>query len=153
MGNVKDRYFKYADNGDQFVGRCLCLLPILNADLAVSPPLFQEAADMNWVNDMVKAQFCHLHSIADFGLLLRMCLATMIFHSRWIAEFLHFNHVVRSDSVVYNVTADMEKIEKEKWVEVCYPWSHPHFVFSGIPPYCSLLQHITEVKNEQKIFF
>jgi hypothetical protein len=86
----------------------------LNADLAVSPPIFEESADMNWVNDMVKAQFWQLHSIADFGLLLRICLATMIYHNRWIAEFLHFNHVVRSDSVVYRVVADTEKIEKEK---------------------------------------
>jgi hypothetical protein len=55
MGNVKDSYFKYADNGDQFVGRCLCLLLILDVDLAVSPPFFTDLADWKWVDDMVKA--------------------------------------------------------------------------------------------------
>jgi hypothetical protein len=113
MGNVKDRYFKYADNGDQFVGRCLCLLPILNVELAVSPPYFDDVvADMEWVNDMVKAQFYHLFPIPDFGLLLRMCLASMVYHSRWIAEFLNFNHVVRGASVVFNNLADLERIEQ-----------------------------------------
>jgi hypothetical protein len=153
MGNVKDCYFKYAHNGDQFVGRCLCLLPILNVDLAVSPPFFTDSADWTWVDDMVKAQFNHLNSIGDYGLLLRMCLATMTYHRKWISDFLHFNHVVRSDSVLYNNVADMERIESEAWVIIAYPWSHPNLVFSGIPPYCSLLQHIAEVKSDQKKFF
>jgi hypothetical protein len=38
MGNVKDRYFKYSENGDQFVGRCIAMLPVLHVDFAISPP-------------------------------------------------------------------------------------------------------------------
>jgi hypothetical protein len=44
MGNVKDRYFKYAGMGDQYVGRCLTLIPVLEHSLASSPPL------MDWKN-------------------------------------------------------------------------------------------------------
>jgi hypothetical protein len=57
MGNVKDSYFKYADNGDQYVGRCLSLLPVLNVDLAVSPPYFSDVADSEWIREMISVQF------------------------------------------------------------------------------------------------
>jgi len=33
MGKVKDTYMQYIDSGDQFVGRCLSLLPLLSSQL------------------------------------------------------------------------------------------------------------------------
>jgi hypothetical protein len=150
MGNVKDRYFKYADNGDQYVGRCLSLLPILSVDLAVSPPYFAASSDSEIVKEMVSVQFHSLSRVPEYGLLLRMCLASLLYHSRWIAEFLSSNHVVKTSSVCFRNRENMERIKKEKWVVVSYPWSAPKLVFSGIPPFCSLLQHIAEVRSEQK---
>jgi hypothetical protein len=150
MGNVKDRYFKYADNGDQFVGRCLCLLPILTVDLAVSPPYFTNAADMNWVNNMTKAQFYHLYLIPDFGLLLKMCLATMLHWHHLITDYLHFNHVVQDSSVVFNNTADIEHIENKKLVCISYPWSHPNLVFQinkELQNYCQQKSNKVKVQN------
>ena len=38
MGTVKDVYMQYLSSGDQFVGRCLAMLPLLQMDFA-SPPL------------------------------------------------------------------------------------------------------------------
>jgi hypothetical protein len=153
MGNVKDRYFKYADNGDQYVGRCLCLLPILHVDLAVSPPFFSESADLVWVKDMVGSQFLHLADVREFGLMLRMCLASLLYHGSWIEESLSFNHVVKNASVCFRDATQLRRIEEEKWIVVAYPWTHPQLVFSGIPPYCSLLQHIAEIKSGQEEFF
>jgi hypothetical protein len=157
MGNVKDRYFKYADNGDQYVGRCLSLLPMLSVDLAISPPFFSESANLEWVKEMVNVQFHALVRVNEYGLLLRMCLASLLYHSRWIAEFLPSNHVVKTSSVCFRNREDLKKIHIEKWVIVSYPWASPKLVFSGIPPYCSLLQNIAEVRSEQKgnffIFF
>jgi hypothetical protein len=150
MGNVKDRYFKYANNGDQYVGRCLCLLPILSVDLAISPPYFSETSDSEWVKEMILVQFFSLSRVAEYGLLLRMCLASLLYHSQWIADFLEFNSVVRTASICFRNKNDLEKIRLEKWVNVSYPWSAPKLVFSGIPPYCSLLQHIAEVRSEQR---
>jgi hypothetical protein len=34
--------------------------------------------------------------------------------------------------------------------KIAYPWLDPQLVFPGIPPYCSLLQHIAEMKLEKK---
>ena len=43
MGSVKDVYMRYLSSGDQFVGRCLLMLPLLRMEFASSPPpiLFQ----------------------------------------------------------------------------------------------------------------
>jgi hypothetical protein len=57
MGNIKDQYFKFAENGDQYVSCCLALLPILLVDLAVSPLYLGKNADINWINNMVASQF------------------------------------------------------------------------------------------------
>jgi hypothetical protein len=150
MGNVKDRYFKYAENGDQYVGRCLALLPILNVELAISPVYFNDQADTEWVSNMVIVQFHALKEVSEFGLMLKMCLASLLYHERWIADSLATNHVVRTVSSCFRKEEDLEKIKQEKWLSVSYPWSAPELVFSGIPPYCSLLQHIAEVRAEQK---
>jgi hypothetical protein len=61
-----------------------------------------------------------------------------------------FNHVVQTSSICFKNANDLNKIQLEKWVIVSYPWLAPNLVFSGIPPYCSLLQHILEVRLEQK---
>ncbi|KAL7564755.1 hypothetical protein ACA910_010164 [Epithemia clementina (nom. ined.)] len=42
MGIVKDIYMQYALAGDEFVGHCLCLLPLLQAEFVVSPPHFAD---------------------------------------------------------------------------------------------------------------
>jgi hypothetical protein len=101
MGNVKDWYFKYADNGDQYVGCCLSLLPISHVDLAISPPYFSDTANFSWVTDMVAAQFANLSGVEEFGLMLRMCFASILFHRRWIKDYLLFNHVVKIASVCF----------------------------------------------------
>jgi hypothetical protein len=40
MGNVKDRYFKYVEGGDQYCGRCLTTNSVLSVNIASSPPYF-----------------------------------------------------------------------------------------------------------------
>lgn len=42
MGRVRDIYMRYVSSGDQFCGRCLALLPILDVGFAASPPFFAD---------------------------------------------------------------------------------------------------------------
>jgi hypothetical protein len=77
-------------------------------------------------------------------------LASLLYRNRWIADSLSTNHVVRTSSACFKDGNILKKIISEKWVKISYPWSAPDLVFSGIPPYCSLLQHIAEVRSEQK---
>jgi hypothetical protein len=154
MGNVKDRYFKYAENGDQYVGRCLALLPVLHVDLAVSPPFFVEQADMEWVNGTVQLQFRTMFGMNEFGKMLRMCLSSLLYHRKWIDEFLGFNHVVRNSSICFRNATELKIVEEEKWIQIVHPWScgQANYKFSGVPPYCTILQHVIEVRSEQRVF-
>jgi hypothetical protein len=150
MGNVKDRYFKYAENGDQFVGRCLSMLPILHVDFAISPPYFSDRADNQWVTSIISLQFGTLKNITEFGLLLRMCLASLLHHCKFIDDMLSFNHVVKTSSICYRNRLDLERVQNEGWTVVSYPWGDKNKSFSGIPPYHTILQHVDEVRVEQK---
>ena len=40
MGSVKDVYMHYLSSGDQFVGRCLSMLPLLRMEFVSSPPFY-----------------------------------------------------------------------------------------------------------------
>ena len=45
MGTVKDVYMQYLSLGDQFVGHCLAMLPLLQMELASSPPPFRSSVE------------------------------------------------------------------------------------------------------------
>ena len=40
IGGVKEIYIKYEKAGDQFVGRTVSVLPIINKEFSISPPYF-----------------------------------------------------------------------------------------------------------------
>lgn len=105
MGNIKDRYFKYQEAGDKYVGRCLCLLPILHVDLASSPPFFDipdgNAADNDWITGLVASQYPNVVHISGFGLLLRMCFASLLYHRHWIVQRFPLNHIVIMSTQVF----------------------------------------------------
>jgi hypothetical protein len=83
------------------------------ACFTISPSYFSEAADLDWVTDMVKTQFHCMKTIGDFALLLKMCLASMIFHQRWIVDKLVNSHVVRSTSLCFRNALQLKKIDNK----------------------------------------
>ena len=42
MGGVTDRYLRYEAAGDQYVGRTVAGLPLMDQDFATLPPFFKE---------------------------------------------------------------------------------------------------------------
>ena len=55
MGRVRDIYMRYVASGDQYVGRLLCLLPILSIKFGASPPFFV-AEHVVWGAQLASAQ-------------------------------------------------------------------------------------------------
>ena len=153
MGNIKDRYFKYQEAGDQYVGRCLCLLPILSVDLASSPPFFDIAEadpdDIVWINGLVAAQFSQVIHISGFGLLLRMCFASHIYHRRWIVNNCALNHVIIESTPVFRNHIEMTRFNEFDGLKVTHPWNDSINKFTGVPPHCVLLQEIAAVRSSQ----
>ena len=155
MGNVKERYFKYMEAGDQFVGRCLSLLPMLTEEMAPSPPFFDvppDTPDDVWVTDTVSKQFPVSSLIVGFGRLSRMCAASMLHHRNWV--FANFNpnhcviicsHVYRDKSVYNFLTMD-----GDNKVKVTYPWNDNRHVFTGVAPHVALLQDLHMIRTDQQ---
>ena len=153
MGNVKDRYFKYIEAGDQYVGRCLTLTPVLSVALAASPPFFVvDVVDSPvdcWIRDLCSFEFPLMSRIDGFGRLTRMCLASFLYHRRWIVEKLHPNHVVIVASYVFRTADVINEVNNNNHINVTYPWNDNDHVFSGVPPHAALLQELRSIRADQ----
>jgi hypothetical protein len=150
MGNVKDRYFKYIEAGDQYCGRCLTCSPVLSAKLAASPPFF-DFGDSNhdeYLNQTCCLQFGQLNEVFGFGKLLRMCVASLVYHREWFAVHLYNNHVLFRTSTVLRNAAFIDNVSP--FIFVTYPWNDMERTFSGVPPHTSLLQELQTIKVEQR---
>ncbi|KAL7566582.1 hypothetical protein ACA910_000646 [Epithemia clementina (nom. ined.)] len=151
MGNVKDIYMQYALAGDEFVGRCLCLLPLLQAEFDVSPPQFAD-----WVGDdvqekLVAAQFPMIHQISGFGKLCCMCVACIVFHLNYLIG-LPINHVVRIASQVLQQQVTLEYFQDhDEAVKTMMPWKDPVHHFSRIPPHVAALHDLMVVCDEHRL--
>lgn len=63
MGRVKAIYMRYVSAGDEFVGRCLSMLPLLSSKFSASPPHFKDDADEEFLQELVKVQFPTLYNV------------------------------------------------------------------------------------------
>ncbi|KAL7556954.1 hypothetical protein ACA910_005302 [Epithemia clementina (nom. ined.)] len=135
MGNVKDIYMQYALAGDEFVGHCLCLLPLLQAKFGVSPPHFADWVGNDLVQKLVVAQFPMSHHIDGFGKLCCMCVVSTMFHLNYLIGF-PVNHVVHIASQVLHQQITVEYFNNNKEaVQTTMPWKDHQHHFSGIPPH------------------
>jgi hypothetical protein len=154
MGHIKDRYFKYFDSGDQFVGRCLALLNIHSSSFACSPAFFnviEGSKDDCEVNRIVGLQFPVMSKVVGFGRICRMCLGSMYYNLQWIRDNLHLNHIIKNTSQLIKNHAIISKLEIIE-VKVTYPWNDKDHVFAGIPPHVSMMQDLTMIRDEQRLF-
>ena len=78
MGTVKDVYMQYLSSGDQFVGCCLAMLPLLQMEFACPPPHFVPAWN-DWGKTYSAQQFPMFDDVPQFSHIKLMCLASMIY--------------------------------------------------------------------------
>ncbi len=157
MGKVRDIYMRYVTSGDQFVGRCLSLLPLCTAQFACSPPFFVTAGmtDDNtrrWLENLRRDQFPTVSTVVGYGLLTRMCLASILYHRAWLIASFDVNHVVWFSSAVLRRADVVEKLESNSLiVKVSYPWANvEENAFSGIPPHCTILNELARARVLQQ---
>ena len=150
MGTVRDIYMRYVSSGDEFVGRCLSLLPLLKVEFGSSPPFFVPSW-VEWAEEMKIRQFPMVSEIGTFGRMTRMCLASIVKHRQFCLS-LQPNHVIRVSSIIFRDEGIMTMLDRAPdCVAVSHPWSDDfHHTFTGIPPHVATLQELTVVKNEQR---
>ena len=147
-GKIRDIYMRYVSSGDEFVGRCICLLSILKEDFAVSPPHFR-TEDFDWIGPLSRLQYPMLADIVCLRKVTSMCLASILYHNGWLSSFLHPSHVLFTTAYCFRSN---EVLSHEADVVVTYPWNDGNGnVFTGIPPTIALLQQVCLVRDKQQV--
>jgi len=152
MGKVKDIYMRYVDNGDKFVGRCLALLPLLSSKFACSPPHFLATDNDHAYWDAIhRAQVPMVSNIPEYSMLTCMCLVSLLFHRKWIANTFPVNHIAHCSSVTLRRADIVAKFESNpNIVVVAYPWNDTsNHTYSGIPLHTSMMQQLTLLQTNQ----
>jgi hypothetical protein len=148
MGKIRDIYMRYVTAGDEFVGRCLSMLPVLRVEFGASPPYFTpEWCDFG--KGLRESQFGMLSQLPNLSRVTLMCLASSC-HHRAFVRTLAVNHVCRVASVFDRSAAHWQTVEANAVVEVTYPWSDMVNVYTGIPPHAVLLQELMSIKMDQR---
>ena len=149
MGKVRDIYMRYVSSGDQFCGRSLALLPILDVSFAASPPYFTQAWE-EFGDNLRLQQFPMVGEFSNYRRLTLMCLASL-FHHRSFIQALPVNHVIRICGIVLDNSMVANAVEDNEIVVcVTFPWNDRMHSFSGIPPHVKVLQELSLIRNEQK---
>lgn len=141
IGGVQDRYLRYADAGDQYLGRVVAGLPVDSPLFSILPPHFKQEAN-NLIGSHIRALFPHLATEESLVPILRLCLASLVQH----ADFLQSNlpgghpllstHIFAKPSVIEVLRAHLVTTESE-WM-----------VASGIPPHVLILDKLEELPGE-----
>jgi hypothetical protein len=101
MGKVEDIYPKYMSNGDQFCGRGMSLLPLLDCEFAESHPCPKDEW-RGWLEVCATKQFYFIWKIVHLKKLLLNCFCSLVFH---IESFViplfnkKENHVLRNSAL------------------------------------------------------
>ncbi|KAH9117534.1 hypothetical protein LEN26_012614 [Aphanomyces euteiches] len=101
LGNVMERYFRYESAGDQFTGRVVAGLPINSGDFTMLPPHFADA-EHTTVKNGVRLMFPGLCASPTVCELLKLILASLVHHHKWLLENLPHNHALLSTPLFSN---------------------------------------------------
>ena len=149
MGNVQEIYIKWERGGNQLVGRCLALLPLLKPEFGVSQPHFAQELPRLWISETAAATYAMVSSLPSQIRLVEMCLAQLIFHRAMILQW-DPNHVTRLNCQLFRNSSLMEVAITH--THVIYPWDQTavQFGFTGIPPHVAILHQLQGISACQR---
>lgn len=137
-----DRYSKYQEDGDQFVGRCCAGLPQMDERFAIVGPFFksQDAQDAQYLISCINDFFPNcpplLRKVAEF------CLASLVYHFNFLNVSLAINSPIRS-TILFTQPIYLQKLRdwvytstlnNESYIDNDVPQP------TGIPPYILILK-------------
>ena len=146
LGRVKERYLKYENTGDELVGRTLTGINPSSGEFGISPCFFKVDTDNNFIKNLSFFIFPKQESKACS--LIRVMLATFIYHEEWTLEHLSKESPLL-DSSYFSFANNYP--DRKKCVDVSLPWEKKEGcpTFTGIPFHCSLLNKLIEVHTMQ----
>ncbi len=140
IGSVQERYIKLEGAGDQFVGRTIRGVPLDSAKFAQLPPHFK---DGTLLDDDINSCYPSLIDLTNLNGSLRNSLASVVHHSNFLQASLRKNHPVMSTAIFSRIGL-LDKLK----AGIIYDTHSPEMTSTGIPPYCSILKEIDELKDK-----
>jgi hypothetical protein len=140
LGPILSIYLKFADAGDQYTGRIVVGLDSNSAYFAILPPHFPPDmvgnAELRVIFPSL-ANFEHLHGV------LRMCLASAVYHRYYLMRHLPQNCSIRNSQLFANKPL-MDRLES---LVICDIVS-PHLTATGIPPFVAVLEEARKLNSK-----
>ena len=102
---ARDKYIKFENAGDQFLGRTLAGLDSLSKNFSISPCFFHltqaemSAIDQLLHDNVVGAATCTSKTFE----VLRICFAALVYHRDLMDENLQKKHLIRSHPLFNNL--------------------------------------------------
>ena len=147
IGGVLDRYLRYADAGDQFVGRTIALVGFLNSwKFAVLPPHFVED-----VATIVEALCPVCKAFPAMVPVLTLALASVVYHATKEEDPFTFSdsHELRKSALFQD--QQLMSLLKSKLNTNMY--ESDRMAATGIPPFVCLFMQIADIPSKVKEVF
>ncbi|KAF0713999.1 hypothetical protein AaE_011663 [Aphanomyces astaci] len=131
-----ERYFCYEAAGDQFLGRVVAGLPVNISDFSVLPPYFANPDDPD-VAAVLRVMFprvCHLSHMIG---VLRLVLASLVFHSEYLAAALPSSHALLQTALFCSVNT-----RESLMTNLAVPNSVTTLRSTGIPPHIEIYKKL-----------
>ena len=135
FSGVQDRYIHVEAAGDQYVGRTITGLPVLDSKFASSLPYFK-TTPVN-LHELIQQNFVNLqpslYRVAEF------CLASLLYHRDYLFSALSQNHPLFNCAIFRNAT-QMTSLAEQVTVSIGNMHKDENIIQNtGIPPHVSLL--------------
>ncbi len=105
MGGTRDKYIKYENAGDQFLGRTLTGLNSLDKEFSISPPFFHlPQQEMQSVDNLLRSHVVGASNCCTKTFeVLRNCFASVVYHRDHMDATLHKKNRIRSHPLFNNL--------------------------------------------------
>lgn len=150
-----DRYSKYQEEGDQYVGRCCAGLPQMDERFATVGPFFKTddpeypADDPEYLNRCIDIFFPNcpplLKKVAEHAL------ASLIYHYDYLCSKLAPNSILR-DTVLFTQPDYQTSLKKFVKTDILTDSTDPSIPqATGIPPYILLMKQVRALLEQNKM--
>ena len=143
LPGVQSTYVRYEAASDQFVGRTVCGLPILDAMFATLPPHFPKSKRTGAVD--VAIDTCFPAAPKTMKPILEFCLASLVYHEPFLRSTLKPSHKLFS-TALFTTPAILESLGPLVFCGL--PKPNEGLTASGIPPFTSQLGYMDRLQKE-----
>ena len=149
MGGTRDKYIKFENAGDQFLGRVLTGLNPVSSDFALSCPYFDTKTDeqKKRLDFHIKSRLGLKDSISDELLgVIRYCFASVCYHFKFLSQVLQPTSQIKTAPLLMNIPEDILKLAKvDSYHEAMSNDTAPRL--TGIPPHVIILNQIQHLNG------